>query len=426
MARQVNRLNARSIASLGDGRHADGNGLYLSVGNGGRSWTFLYRFNGRRVELGLGPASTVSLARARDLARHCRNMLAEGIDPKVARRPTQGRSFADCAARYVEAHESEWTNAKHAREWREGFQRLAPSLLALDVAAIDTEAVLGVLKPLWAKKRETASRLRGRIELVLSAAKAEGLRTGENPAMWRGHLDHLLSKAPKQSLKKHLPALPYQELPALMARLRERTSVAARALEFAILTAARADEVVSAKWSEFSFDAELWTVPASSMKGRREHRVPLVGRALAIVHEMAKLRSSDFVFPGRFRGSPFGHNALNECLQGRMGVKDATQHGMRSTFRDWCGDCTSFPREIAEAALAHKIGGDVERAYRRGDALDKRRELMRAWDAFCATGDASKVVALAGRRAARSGGRVTAIGTAAVRTVATNLRAIRT
>jgi integrase len=390
MARLTNRLNHRSIATLGDGRHADGNGLYLSVGNGGRSWTFLYRFSGRRIELGLGPASTVSLARARDLARNCRNMLAEGVDPKPARRPTQGRSFAECAARYVEAHESEWTNEKHAREWREGFQRLAPSLLALDVAAIDTEAVLRVLKPLWAKKRETASRLRGRIELVLSAAKAEGLRSGENPAIWRGHLDHLLSKAPK--LKQHLPALPYSELPALMALLRERTSVASRALEFSILTAARADEVVSAKWGEFDLDAGLWTVPASSMKGRREHRVPLVGRALTIVLEMEKIRNSDYVFPGRFRGKPLGHNALNEDLRRRMGVEDSTQHGMRSTFRDWAGDCTSFPREIAEAALAHKVGGDVERAYRRGDALDKRRELMAAWAEYCAQSKTARVV----------------------------------
>jgi len=398
MARQVNRLNHRSIATLGDGRHADGGGLYLSVGNGGRSWTFLYRFNGRRVELGLGPASTVSLARARDLARNHRDLLAEGVDPKAARRPTQGHTFAECAARYVEAHKSEWTNAKHAREWREAFQRLAPALLPLDVAAIDTEAVLGVLKPLWGKKRETASRLRGRIELVLSAAKAEGLRSGENPAMWRGHLDHLLSRASK--VKEHLPALPYQELPELMARLRERTSVASRALEFSILVAARADEVLSAQWSEFDLKAELWTVPAPSMKGRIAHRVPLVGRALAIVREMAAIRSSDFVFPGRFRGKPLSHNALNEDLRRRMGVENATQHGMRSTFRDWAGDRTSFPREIAEAALAHKVGGDVERAYRRGDALDKRRELMRQWDAFCASSGGGKVVRPGGASAA--------------------------
>ena len=396
MARLTNRLNHRSIASLGDGRHADGNGLYLSVGNGGRSWTFMYRFNGRRVELGFGPARTVPLARARDLARNCRNLLAEGVDPKAARRPTQGRSFAECAARYVEAHASEWTNEKHAREWREGFQRLAPSLLLLDVAAINTEAVLRVLRPLWAKKRESASRLRGRIELVLSAAKAEGLRSGENPAIWRGHLDHLLSRAPK--LKQHLPALPYQKLPQLIEKLRERTSVTSKALEFSILTAARADEVVSATWGEFDLEAELWTIPALSMKGRIEHRVPLVGRALMIMREMAEIRSSDFVFPGRFRGKPLGHNALNECLQRRMCVKNACQHGMRSTFRDWCGDCTSFPREVAEAALAHRVGGDVERAYRRSDALDRRRELMAAWDAFCASSVDEKVVALAGRR----------------------------
>jgi integrase len=387
VARLTNRLNHRSIASLGDGRHADGGGLYLSVKNGGRSWTYLYRFKGRRIELGLGTASTVSLARARDLARNCRNMLAEGVDPKAARRPTQGHSFAECAARYVEAHESEWTNAKHAREWREGFQRLAPSLLPLDAAAINTETVLAVLKPLWTKKRETASRLRGRIELVLSAAKAEGHRSGENPAMWRGNLDHLLSKSPKQSLKEHLPALPYAELPAFMARLRERSNVAARALEFAILTGARADEVVSARWNEFDLKAAVWTVPALSMKGRTPHRVPLVGRVLAILREIAEIRNSDFVFPGRFGGKPLGHNALNEFLRRQMGVANACQHGMRSTFRDWVGDCTSFPREIAEAAIAHKVGSDVELAYRRSDALERRRDLMLAWDAFCSSTD---------------------------------------
>jgi integrase len=396
MARVTNRLNHRSIASLGDGRHADGGGLYLSVKNGGRSWTYLYRFKGRRVELGLGTASTISLARARDLARNCCNMLVEGVDPKVARRPMQSRSFAECAARYVGAHESEWTNAKHAREWREGFQRLAPRLLPLDVAAIDTEVVLATLKPLWTKKRETASRLRGRIELILSAAKAEGLRSGENPAIWRGHLDHLLSKAP--TLKEHLQALPYAELPALMAALRERNNVAARALEFAILTGARADEVVSAQWKDFDLKAEVWTVPALSMKGRMPHRVPLVGRALVILREMSEIRNSDFVFPGRFRGRPLGHNALNEFLQRQMGVENACQHGMRSTFRDWVGDCTSFPREIAEAAIAHKVGSDVELAYRRSDALERRRDLMHAWDMFCSSTISSKVVAMASRQ----------------------------
>jgi integrase len=396
MARLTNRLNHRSIATLRDGRHADGNGLYLSVGNGGRSWVFLYRWRGRRVEHGLGAASAVSLGRARDLARECRAMLAEGIDPKAARKPAQSRTFGECAARYVQAHRAEWTSDKHAREWEKCFARLCPSLLTMPIEAVDTETVLAALRPLWTKKRETASRLRGRIELVLSAAKAEGLRTGENPAMWRGHLDHLLSRAPK--IKEHLPALPYAELPALMARLRERTTVVSRALEFAILTAARADEVVGARWDEFDLKAELWTVPALAMKGRIEHRVPLVGRALAIVHEMAEIRQSDWVFPGRFLGKPFGHNALNECLRRRMEIESATQHGMRSTFRDWCGDCTSFPREIAEAALAHKVGGDVERAYRRSDALERRRELLRAWDAFCsATTNEGKVVAI-GRR----------------------------
>jgi len=394
MARLIHRLNHRSIASLAEGRHPDGGGLHLSVKNGGRSWCFIYRWHGRKVEHGLGAASAVSLGQARDRARECRTMLAEGINPKAERKPAQPHTFGECAMLYVEAHQTEWTNDKHAREWENSFARLCPSLLSIPVDAIDTETVLAVLKPLWGKKRETASRLRGRIELVLSAAKAQGLRTGENPAMWRGHLDHLLSKAPK--LKQHLPALPYQELPELMARLRERTSVVCRALEFSILVAARADEVVSATWDQLDLNTDIWTVPALAMKGRIEHRVPLVGRALAIVHEMAEIRESDWVFPGRFSGKPFGHNALLECLHRRMGVENATQHGFRSTFRDWCGDCTSFPREIAEAALAHKVGGDVERAYRRGDALERRRDLMQAWDAFCA-GAKAKVVAI-GRR----------------------------
>jgi integrase len=395
MARLTNKLNHRTIARLGEGRHADGAGLYLSNKNGGRSWCFVYRWHGRKVELGLGPASIVPLARARELARECRTMLAAGTDPKAARRPAQAHTFGECATRYVEAHRAEWTNQKHVRDWETCFQRDCPSLLSMPVEMIDTASVLRVLKPLWAQKRETASRLRGRIELVLSAAKAQGLRSGENPAMWRGHLDHLLSRAPKT--KQHLPALSYAELPELMARLRETTSVTRRALEFATLTGARADEVISATWDQIDFEAEIWIVPAAAMKNRAEHRVPLVGRALAILREMGAIRSSNFVFPGRTPRKPLGENGLNECLQRTMGIKHACQHGMRSTFRDWVGDCTSFPREIAEAALAHKVENAVERAYRRSDALDRRRELMAAWDSFCA-GDGGNVVALSGRR----------------------------
>jgi integrase len=387
------RLNHRSIASLPDGRHGDGNGLCLNVGNGGRSWVYRYRWQGKRRELGLGSAAAISLSAARDLARDYHVMLKRGVDPKAARKPQEAGTFADCAARYVEAHKSEWTNAKHAHEWETCFRRLCPSLLPLDVAEIDTETVLAVLKPIWSTRRETASRLRGRIELVLSAAKAEGLRSGENPALWRGHLDHLLSRAPK--MKEHLPALPYPELPALMERMRGMTSIVSKALEFSILVGARADEVISATWDQFNLDAALWTVPALAMKGRAAHRVPLVGRALAIVKQMQTIKSSKFVFPGRFPGRSFGHNALNECLQRRLKVEHATQHGMRSTFRDWAGDCTSFPREIAEAAIAHKVGSDVELAYRRGDALERRRELMAAWDSFCMGG---KVLPFGARR----------------------------
>jgi integrase len=319
-------------------------------------------------------------------------MLKKGIDPRTARKPTSTHTFGECVAEYVEAHSAEWTNEKHARDWgyfpdqkkrgKSRFERLCPSLMSKPVDSIDTEALLAVLAPIWGKKRETANRLRGRIELVLSYAKSKGDRSGENPARLRDHMENLLAGASK--IKKHVPALPYSDLPALMTRIRAMTSVASRALEFSILTAARADEVVSAQWRQIDLQAELWTIPAEAMKGRAEHRVPLVGRALEIIKQMAEIRKGDWVFPGRFPGKPFGHNALNECLQRRLGVTNATQHGFRSTFRDWVGDETSFPREIAEAALAHKVGSNVELSYRRGDALNRRRELMRAWDSFCA------------------------------------------
>jgi integrase len=389
------KLNHRTIMRLPNGRHGDGGGLCLNVGNGGRSWVYRFRWQGRRHEIGLGSAADVSLSAARELARDYYVMLKRGIDPRAARKPTNVPTFGECAKRYVEAHRAEWTNRKHAREWGEGFARLCPSLLNMPVEAIDTETILAVLKPMWATKRETANRLRGRTELVLSAAKAWGYRSGENPAMWRGHLDHLLARASKGE-KEHLPAMPYQQLPAFMARLRERSSIASRALEFAILTGARADEVVSATWDQFDLQTGLWTVPASEMKGRREHRVPLVGRALDIVKQMAAIGSCDWVFPGRFLGRPLGHNALYETLTKRMGV-EYCQHGFRSTFRDWAGDCTTFPKEIAEQAIAHKTGSDVELAYRRGDALERRRELMTAWDQFCRAGQ-DNVVAIAGRK----------------------------
>jgi integrase len=264
------------------------------------------------------------------------------------------------------------------------------------IAAVHTDDVLSVLAPIWQTKNETASRLRGRIERVLDAARAKGLRSGENPARWRGHLDHLLPRRQRLS-RGHHAALPYPDVPAFVAGLREREAIAALALEFLILNASRLGEVLGAKWNEIDLEAKVWTIPPERMKAGREHRVPLTKRGLEILATAEKLRTSDYVFPGQRRGRPLSPMSM-EMLRRRMKV-DVTVHGFRSSFRDWAGECTSFPREIAEAALAHIIGDETERAYRRGDALEKRRKLMAAWAAFCDPKDKSNVVPLARRTA---------------------------
>jgi integrase len=266
---------------------------------------------------------------------------------------------------------------------------------------ITTDNVLGVLKPIWLTKPETASRLRGRIERVLDAAKAKGLRHGENPARWRGHLDHLLPKRQKLS-RGHHAAMPYKDVPAFLERLRGLGGLSALALEFCILGAARSGEVFGAKWDEIDLDRKVWTVPAERMKSGREHRVPLTDRILAIIETVEPLRRTehgDFIFPGQKRGRPLSSMALEMQLR-RMKIENSTVHGFRSSFRDWAGEETHFPREMAEAALAHVVGDNTERAYRRGDALERRRELMEAWMRYCAGEPAGEVVRLAEYRAA--------------------------
>src|SRR5689334_12672518 len=298
MAREVNRLNARAVSTINEhGRHADGGGLYLSVSpNGGRRWVFLYRWHGKPTEIGFGSARDVTLARARELASHARAKLAEGINPKDARRPSAGATFGECADRVIEAMRPSWRNGKHAAQWEMTLREYAAPLRRLPADKITTDDVLSVLKPLWSEKPETASRLRGRIERVLDAAKAQGLRNGENPARWRGHLDQLLPK--RQRLTRgHHAAMPYDDVPAFVNDLQKRQATAASALEFAILTAARSGEVLNARWNEFDVDRAVWTVPASRMKAGREHRVPLSPRALEIVKAMD--RKELFVFAGQ-------------------------------------------------------------------------------------------------------------------------------
>ena len=393
MARKINRLNARAVATITKlGRHADGGGLYLSISpNGGRRWVFLFRWHGKPTEIGFGSARDVTLARARELAGQARAKRAEGINPKDARKSSEGATFGECADRQIETMRPSWRSDRHAVQWEKTLRNYSARLRHLPVGRITTDDVLSVLKPLWNDKPETASRLRGRIERVLDAAKAQGLRSGENPARWRGHLDQILPK--RQRLTRgHHAAMHYSDLPAFMGDLQNRQVTAARALEFTILTAARSGEVFGARWEEFDLDRAVWTVSSRRMKSAREHRVPLSQRALEIVKAMYEARNSNFVFAGQKLGKPLLVTALLMLLR-RMKIENATVHGFRSTFRDWAAECTNFSNEVCEAALAHAIGNKVEAAYRRGDLFDKRRNLMDAWAAYCATPKVDKVVA---------------------------------
>lgn len=398
MGRETKRLTARTVATLTTpGRHADGGNLYLSISpNGGRRWIFLYRWGGKQIEMGLGSARDISLARAREMADTARAQLAEGISPLSLRRAEQAvPTFGEAADALVDDIASGFRNAKHIEQWRMTLKEYAASLRDKSVADIATDDVLAVLKPLWSTKQETASRLRGRIERVLDAAKAKGLRTGENPARWRGHLDALLPK--RQKLQRgHHAAMPYADVPAFVKRLRALNGATALALEFLILTSARTGEVRGATWAEIDLEAKVWTVPAPRMKAGKVHRVPLTAAALdALTRAMAlqpKPEGAAFIFPGAKPGKPLSVMALD--MQMRRLKSEMTVHGFRSSFRDWAGEETAFPREVAEAALAHTVGDATERAYRRADALEKRRKLMEAWASFVGGGDGANVVPL--------------------------------
>ena len=391
------KLSTLAIARLTrPGNHADGGNLYLRIQpEGSKSWVFRFKRRNpvtgkdKTTWVGLGSLELVSLAEARARALEYRKLLRNGGDPLAAERARRaghagGRPFFEVMAAYLEAHRAGWRNPKHAAQWRATLEQHAARLLPLSVTAIDTSAVLAVLKPLWNEKTETASRLRGRIEAVLDYATARGWRFGENPARWRGHLDKLLPPRSKVAAVEHHAAVPWGDIGRVMARLAESQGTAARCLQFLILTTTRSAEARGARWNEIDLDAALWVIPGARMKAGRDHRIPLSEPALAILREMLPLkrRPDGLVFPGGRPGSPLSDVALSKALA-VAGGGDATVHGMRSTFRDWAAEATSFAREIAESALAHANRDRVESAYARTDHLDKRRTLMTAWAAHC-------------------------------------------
>jgi integrase len=374
---KLSEVKAKS-SNLKPGRHSDGGGLYLNVSpSGTRSWLFMWVRQGKRREMGLGAYPAVSLANARTEATKHRETVAAGSDPIAERNKTAEPTFGECADLFLSSMEGSWRNAKHRAQWRMTLMEYCQPVRSKRVSLIATEDVLSVLNPIWQEKPETASRLRGRIERVLDFAKAKGWRTGENPALWRGHLKNVLP--PRQRLSRgHHAAMPYRQLPAFIARLRASEAMAARALEFLILTAARSGEVYHAQWSEFDLEQGIWTIPADRMKAGREHRVPLSDQALSLIRTLGETPVLEYVFPGYRTNCPLSSAAM-EMLLRRMKADEYTVHGFRSSFRDWAGDETHFAREIAEAALAHRVGDATEQAYRRADALAKRRELMQAW-----------------------------------------------
>ena len=405
MPKKAAGIAAVAIPRLKPGRYGDGSGLYLLVRSAGAKFWFLRYVSpvtGKRRDAGLGPAAglgAVTLAEARTLAAEWRVMLRAGRDPLVEREAAEaaakaagqaaqvrGKSFREVAALYIAAHEAGWRNAKHGAQWGSTLAAYAfPHMGNVPVGEVATAHVMAALEPIWRETPETAARVRGRIEAVLDYAAARGWRVGENPARWRGHLANLLPASTKVRKVQHHPALPWRDIGACMADLAEVGGVAALALRFAILTAARSGEARGARWAEIDMAEAVWLVPGERMKGGKPHRVPLSAAALDVLRAVLPLRAlqaGDFVFPGGRPGSVLSDVAVAKVLH-RIGRGDVTVHGFRSTFRDWCAEATAYAREVAEAALSHVNADKVEAAYRRSDLFDRRRRLMDDWAGFC-------------------------------------------
>ena len=415
MARKTERLSDLGIRQKSKaGAYADGRGLYLQVSpSETKSWLFRFMLSGHERWMGLGPYPDVTLAAAREEALECRHMLRDGVDPienrrakKAAAKLMAGKNitFRECAENHIEAHRPGWRNPKHAAQWRSTLVTYAyPIIGQVPVGDIDTGLILRVLKPIWQTKTETANRLRQRIEAVIDGAIALGLRSGENPARWRGHLQNLLPSQSKVSRVQHFKAMAYTDVPVFFRDLRQRDAVSACAMAFSILTAARSGEVRGLSWDEIDMDQAIWTIPEERTKAGRPHRIPLSSEALAVLHRMKAIQvdGEEHVFPGRWPGRQMSENTMRKFLQNDMQRQGLTVHGFRSTFRDWAAEQSNFPREVAEAALAHALKDKTEAAYQRADLLERRRKLMEMWAGYCASG-ASKGNVSAIRKGASS------------------------
>ncbi len=393
MARKINKLTPLEIKALSkQGLYSDGNGLYLRINNdGAKSWRYRFMLDGNSREMGMGSLNLVSLSKARQEAIQCKLKVREGIDPIEERKASRAHliglnksipTFKECAVDYIRAHGVAWKNAKHEQQWVNSLtNHVYPKLGSMAVNAIERSHIMQVLEPIWRIKTETAKRIRGRIEMVLDWATVQGLREGENPARWRGHLDKLLPKPSAIMKEKHFAALPYTEIYDFMESLRSREANSAQLLRLIILTATRSGEARSATWSEIDLDKAIWTIPAERMKGKKEHVIPLCKEAVEIIKALPHMAGSDYLFAGIQSGKPLS-DMVFAALMKRMARTGITTHGFRSTFRDWAAEQTAFPREVIEAALAHKLKDKAEAAYFRSNLLDKRRELMNQWAAY--------------------------------------------
>ncbi|MCE8037020.1 site-specific integrase [Halomonas sp. MCCC 1A11062] len=386
----IHKLSPRKVATAGPGKHEDGGGLRLVVSGGGaKKWVLRFTLKGKRREMGLGSFPDTGLADARRKAEHYRRLAKDGADPIQARdaeqQETSTPTFTSCAARYIQSHRRSWRNAKHARQWVSTLKTYArPVIGNMPVDEIDTQDIVSILTPIWTSKTETAKRVQGRIENVLDYAAAHKYRDEANPARWRGHLDKLLAKPSRVKRVSHHPAMPYDEVAAFMAELQGYTSISSKALQFLILTATRTSEVLRAEWPEIDLKNTTWTIPADRMKARREHRVPLPTQVVSLLSDLPRLQGNPYVFPGARLGRPLSNMAMLQLMRGMgygVGGKrgDYVPHGFRSSFRDWSGEVSSYPRDVAEMALAHTIENKVEAAYRRGDLFEKRRAMMQEW-----------------------------------------------